>query len=129
MNLDLYRFLDGAFFVFHGLVVLVNVFGWIPRRMRRLHGLVMATTAFSWFALGPLLGYGFGYCFCTDWHWRVRRALGHDDGGNYIQLLFSAVGLQLSAEASSLLAYVAFGAAVIGAVAMRLRDRRIPRTW
>ena len=60
---ELYRFLDAVFFIFHGLVVLVNVFGWIPRRTRRLHLVVMVVTAISWFALGPLFGYGVGYCY------------------------------------------------------------------
>jgi len=126
MNLDLYRFLDAAFFAFHGLVVLVNVFGWVPRRTRRLHLVVMAATAFSWFALGPLLGYGVGYCFCTDWHWRVRRALGYADSGNYVQLLFGAIGVQMSAEAASATAYGAFAAAACGALATAFASARRP---
>jgi hypothetical protein len=125
---ELYWFLDAVFFIFHGLVVLVNVFGWIPRRTRRLHLVVMVVTAISWFALGPLFGYGVGYCFCTDWHWRVRRALGYDDVGNYVQLLLSAVGLQLSAEASSMLAYGAFAAAAVGATLTAVFRRRITRS-
>lgn len=126
MNETLLRTADAAFFVFHGLVVIVNVFGWIPRRTRRVHRIVMAATAFSWFALGPLLGYGVGYCFCTDWHWRIRRALGHDDAGNYVQLLFRAAGISLSADASSVLAYGAFAfagaAALVLAVAPRVKQ-------
>jgi hypothetical protein len=126
VNEHFLRAADTAFFVFHGLVVLVNVFGWIPRRTRRLHFVVMAVTAFSWFALGPLLGYGVGYCFCTDWHWRVRRALGYDDAGNYVQLLLGAVGLPLSAAASAVVAYGAFAAAAIGALATAVASARRP---
>ncbi|MCX6017702.1 MAG: DUF2784 family protein [Chloroflexi bacterium] len=120
MSTDLLRFLDGAFFTFHGFVVLVNVFGWIPARMRRLHRAVMAATAFSWFVLGPLLGYGVGYCFCTDWHWRIRRALGYDDSGNYVQLLFGAFGLHFTQSVASLLAYGAFAFAVIVSTILQL---------
>ncbi len=126
MNEHCLRAADTAFFIFHGLVVLVNVFGWMPRRTRRLHLVVMAVTAFSWFALGPLLGYGVGYCFCTDWHWRVRRALGYDDAGNYVQLLFGAVGLSLSAEASAFVAYGAFAAAAVSALATAVASARRP---
>lgn len=46
----------------------------------------MTLTAFSWFLLG--IWYGWGYCFCTDWHWQVREALGyHDRSTSYIHLL------------------------------------------
>jgi hypothetical protein len=31
-------------------------------------------TASSWLVLGYF--YGLGYCFLTDWHWQVKRALG-----------------------------------------------------
>jgi hypothetical protein len=46
----------------------------------------MLLTAFSWFVLG--IWYGLGYCFCTDWHWTVRRHLGYSDETNsYVQFL------------------------------------------
>jgi hypothetical protein len=46
----------------------------------------MLLTAFSWFVLG--IWYGWGYCFCTDWHWQVREALGyHDRSNSYIHFL------------------------------------------
>lgn len=46
----------------------------------------MLLTAFSWFVLG--IWYGWGYCFCTDWHWDVREALGyHDRSNSYIHFL------------------------------------------
>jgi hypothetical protein len=46
----------------------------------------MLLTAFSWFILG--IRYGWGYCFCTDWHWRAREKLGyHDRSHSYIHFL------------------------------------------
>lgn len=74
------------FFVFHTIVTLFNVVGWMFTKTRKLHLLTMALTAGSWFVLG--IWYGWGYCFCTDWHWQVREALGyHDHSNSYIHFL------------------------------------------
>ena len=66
--------LDVLFLILHSGLVLFNLTGWIWRRTRRLHLLVIGLTVLSWFGLG--LFYGWGYCPCTDWHWDVKRALG-----------------------------------------------------
>lgn len=66
--------LDAFFLIFHSSLVLFNLTGWIWKRTRRLHLLVISLTVLSWFGLG--LFYGWGYCPCTDWHWQVKRALG-----------------------------------------------------
>ena len=68
------EFLDVFFVVFHSALMAFNLFGWIPKRTRRLHLLVSGLTWLSWLGLG--LFFGFGYCPCTDWHWDVKRALG-----------------------------------------------------
>ena len=70
----MYAFLDIFFVVFHGALILFIMIGWFWRRTRRLHLLVSSLTCLSWFGLG--LFYGIGYCPCTDWHWRVKRARG-----------------------------------------------------
>jgi hypothetical protein len=64
--------------------VLGNLLLWIPRRTLRLHlGLVLCTTA-SWLGLGAF--HGLGYCFLTDWHWRIKRALGETNlPGSFIE--------------------------------------------
>lgn len=82
----LYAFLNIFFFVFHTAFTLFNLFGWIFKKTRRLHLITMLLTAFSWFVLG--IWYGWGYCFCTDWHWAVRAKLGyHDHSNSYIHFL------------------------------------------
>jgi Protein of Unknown function (DUF2784) len=73
----MYLLLDIFFPVFHTLLVLFNLTGWIWRKTRRLHLVVLTLTCLSWFGLG--LFYGFGYCPCTDWHWRVKQELGEAD--------------------------------------------------
>lgn len=70
----MYALLDYVFVVFHAGLVLFNLLGWAWRRTRRLHLAVISLTLFSWFGLG--LVFGWGYCPLTDWHWRVKRALG-----------------------------------------------------
>lgn len=79
-------FFNIFFFVFHTIFTLFNVVGWMFTKTRKLHLLTMAITAGSWFVLG--IWYGWGYCFCTDWHWQVREALGyHDHSNSYIHFL------------------------------------------
>lgn len=58
----------------------------------------MLLTAFSWFVLG--IWYGWGYCFCTDWHWDVREKLGYEDrSGSYIHfLLLKISGFNLNPQ-------------------------------
>lgn len=67
--------LDVFFLVFHTVFTLFNLTGWAFKKTRRLHLLTTGATAFSWFVIG--IFYGWGYCFCTDWHWQVRQALGN----------------------------------------------------
>lgn len=81
-----YRFLDIFFFVFHTCIILFNLTGWIWRKTRILHLILLLSTVFSWFVLG--IWYGFGYCPCTDWHWQVRDIIGYSDPpASYIQFL------------------------------------------
>ena len=43
-----------------------------------------------WFVVGAFMGWG--YCPCSDGHFRVRRALGYDDPEtSYVQLLANRV--------------------------------------
>ncbi len=74
------------FFVFHTAFTFFNIVGWTFRQTRKLHLITMLLTCFSWFVLG--IWYGWGYCFCTDWHWQVREAMGYSDKSNsYIHFL------------------------------------------
>lgn len=70
-------FLDIFFVVFHSTLVIFNLAGWIWKRTRRLHLVLLSLTLLSWTLLG--LFFGFGYCPCTDWHWEVKRRLGERD--------------------------------------------------
>ncbi|WP_036678803.1 DUF2784 family protein [Daejeonella oryzae] len=81
-----YEFLNIFFFVFHTVFTVFNIFGWIFPKTRKVHLAAIILTAFSWFVLG--IWYGWGYCFCTEWHWIVREKLGFEDSSNsYIHFL------------------------------------------
>ena len=81
-----YQLLNYFFFIFHTVFTLFNITGWLFRKTRKWNLVTLLLTAFSWFVLG--IWYGWGYCFCTDWHWDVRQHLGyHDQRRSYIHFL------------------------------------------
>lgn len=65
---------DYFFFVFHNLLILFNLFGWMVRKWRRWHLACILLTFASWGILG--FWYGLGYCPLTDWHWQVLEQRG-----------------------------------------------------
>jgi len=74
------------FIVFHTVLIVFNLFGWIFIRTRKLHLITIALTLFSWIVLG--IWKGFGYCFLTDWHYEILRYLGKSNLPNsYIVFL------------------------------------------
>lgn len=74
----LYRFLDIFFVVFHTILILFNLTGWIWKRTRRLNLIVLALTGASWLILGLIVG-TIGYCPLTDWHFNILYKLGEND--------------------------------------------------
>ncbi|MFC3417819.1 DUF2784 family protein [Algoriphagus hitonicola] len=87
--------LNILFFVFHGVLILFNLFGWLVERFRFWNLITLSATAGSWFILG--IWKGWGYCPCTDWHWEVREQLGLPiETNSYIDfLLRQLLGLEL----------------------------------
>ena len=86
MSEPVLRIIDIFFFVFHTTFILFNVFGWLVPRWRFVNFITLSLTAFSWFILG--IWYGWGYCFCTDWHWWIREQLNYQNmGSSYIHFL------------------------------------------
>jgi hypothetical protein len=73
----LYHVLDYFFLIFHTLLTLFNVFGWIWHKTRLANFITLVLTGLSWFGLG--LFYGMGFCPLTEWHWQVLQKLGHHD--------------------------------------------------
>lgn len=84
------KFLDIFFTVFHTALVLFILFGWIWRRTRKAHLIIVLLTAGSWILLGFF--YGFGYCPFTDWHFRVLEELGFTNlPSSYISFLVTRI--------------------------------------
>lgn len=72
--MNMLRFLDIFFVVFHTFLIFFNLFGWIIKPLRRANLITLLLTGGSWFILG--IFYGIGYCPLTEFHWRVLNKLG-----------------------------------------------------
>jgi len=78
---------DILFIVFHTILILFNLFGWIFKPLRKANLVVLLLTGASWFILG--IFYGIGYCPFTDWHFELLRNQGQNDlPSSYIVYLF-----------------------------------------
>ncbi len=71
----LYHILDYFFLVFHTILTLFNLLGWIWKKTRLANFITLMLTGIAWFGIG--IFYGIGYCPLTDWHWSVLEKLGH----------------------------------------------------
>ena len=89
------KFLDIFFTVFHSLLILFILFGWIWKKTRRLNLICILLTGASWLFLG--IFYGLGYCPLTDWHFNILQRLGYSDlPDSYVSFLFTRLtGLQI----------------------------------
>jgi hypothetical protein len=127
--IPIYQFLNIFFLVFHTVLILFNVFGWIPKKTRLLNLISQTLVAFSWFVLG--IWYGWGYCFCTDWHWRVRELLGYQDISNsyihflILQLTYINFNEQLVMNATLAVFLVSFSASIVLNVRDFMKKKRI----
>ena len=116
------EFLNAAFFVFHTAWIVFTILGWMWRKTRRWQLAMALLTALSWFGLG--IWYGWGYCPCTDWHWRIRSRMGFDDPPSYIQLLIRVLtGSVVEPRIADALALVTLTVATLLSVMLRVRDR------
>jgi len=82
----MYEIINIFFLVFHALLILFNLFGWIWKPLRKANLITLGLTGASWTFLG--IFYGWGYCPLTDWHYQVLSRLGKTDlPTSYIQYL------------------------------------------
>lgn len=120
----MHEFLNIFFFVFHTVFTLFNIVGWLFHRTRKLHLITLSLTAFSWFILG--IWYGWGYCFCTDWHWDVREKLGYEDRSNsYIHfLILKLTGADLNPKLVEQGTLIVFLLCFALSIWLNIRDRK-----
>lgn len=82
--------LDWFFIIFHSLIIVFSLTGWLIKPARLAHVIVLFCITFSWLVLG--INHGFGYCFLTEWHWNVKMKLGHYDmPSSYTKYLFTSL--------------------------------------
>lgn len=119
-----YKIANTFFFVFHIALIFFNLFGWIPKRLRKWNLVALSLTAFSWFVLG--IFYGFGYCFLTDWHWQIREKLGYStDSNSYIHFLITELpGVSIGEKIVDIFTAVLFFAAFAMSVYVNIRDKK-----
>lgn len=120
----MYVFFDKFFFVFHSMLIVLILFGWIWRKTRVINFIVVLLTALSWTVLG--IWYGFGFCPCTDWHWQVREKLGYFDmPSSYTKFLIdSLTGLDVNEKLVDILAVSFLVLALFFSVFTNVRDWR-----
>lgn len=116
---------DGALWIFHTALIGFNVFGWMWPKVRRWNLICLGLTAASWLLMG--IWKGIGYCVCTDLHFRVREALGIQDGASsYLQLMtFKVTGWWPSTDLVNLVAGIVFAVSIVASVTLNLRDSRL----
>lgn len=124
MNPFFLEALDLTLSFLHGSVIAINLFGWIWPASRSLQRGVLLLTALSWLVLGA--AYGWGYCFLTDWHWDVKRALGETGlPASYIQYhLRNKWGFDFSDHTVDLLTATVFAGLVTITLSQIWRERR-----
>lgn len=123
MSREILNVLDIFFISFHTIFSIFNMTGWIWRKTRPLHLVTITLTGLSWFFLG--IWYGWGYCFCTDWHWQVREALGNPvTSWSYIHFLIKELtGIDTNPALVDAVTLAVFFAALGLSFFLSLRDR------
>lgn len=116
------RFLDYFFVVFHTLLILFNLLGWIFKLTRRINLLTLLLTGASWIILG--LFYGIGYCPLTDWHFQILNKLGNNNlPYSYIKYLYDRLtNGDINAKTVDSLTVILYSAALVASVFFNIKD-------
>jgi hypothetical protein len=122
MNEFVLHIADIFFVIFHSVIIIFNVFGWIWKKTRKLNLITLFLTGSSWFILG--IFYVFGYCPLTDWHFQILRKLNHSDlPSSYIKYLIERVTpYSPGAELVDTTTLVVFFVALFLSVFFNIRD-------
>jgi len=120
----IYEILNIFFFVFHTVFMLFNCLGWIWKKTRFWNLLTLLLTAGSWFIVG--IWKGWGYCYCTDWHWQVRVKLGlFDQSTSYIHfLLLKLTGINFQRALVDKFTVIIFFVVLIISIYLNIADFR-----
>jgi hypothetical protein len=119
----IYRILDIFFVVFHSLLIIFNLFGWIMKKTRVYNLALLLLTGSSWLFLGLIVGVP-GYCPLTDWHFQVLEKLGKTDlPSSYVKYLADRItGIHFNPSMVDRITLYAFLAALTISVILNLFD-------
>lgn len=119
----LLRILDIFFVVFHSALILLNLFGWIWKKTRKLNLVALLLTGGSWLFLGMIVGVP-GYCPLTDWHFNILERLGKTSlPSSYVKYLTDRLtGLDIDATIIDNITLYSFIAALALSVIINVRD-------
>jgi Protein of Unknown function (DUF2784) len=119
----IWHILDIFFVIFHTLLIVFNLFGWIWKRTRILNLIVLTLTGASWLFLGLLVG-TLGYCPLTGWHFRILEKLGKTDlPDSYIKYLADRLsGLDFNPSFVDKITLYVFLAAFVISLSLNVRD-------
>lgn len=116
--------LNILFLAFHTALIGFNVLGWIWTRTRPWNLATQMLTLTSWIGMGATKGWG--YCLCTDLHWKIRRDMGiTDDPPTYVGFLIQKVTGVLPSDAFVFwLTLSVFLVSFVASISLNLRDLR-----
>ena len=117
-NGNLYKVLNGLFHLVHIATILFVAIAWIFSKLLLAHLILTLLTLGSWFVLGRWLG--LGYCPISDWHWKIKAALGEGrPEGTYIHLLLQNI-TQKKLDSASVDKAVLIGTLIITVISLGL---------
>lgn len=121
----LYIFLDHFFLIFHTILILFNLSGWIWKKTRKLNLIILFLTGASWTVLG--IFYGFGYCPLTDWHFEILEKLGNYNlPMSYIKYFIDRItGIEISEKTADLATLIVYIIALFISLFMNFRKNLI----
>lgn len=96
------------FFTLHASLIIFNMTGWLFDSTRKFHLFTLILTLGSW-VIGGFF-FGFGYCFLTDWHYRVLERQGYENlPASFINLILEKFfGIYISGQAADILTVTVF---------------------
>jgi hypothetical protein len=119
------KILDLLLTLLHFVIIGFNLLGWIWKRTRKLHLIVVCATAACWFILG--IWFGIGYCPITDWDWQIKEKLGENNLPNSFIKYYADRIMEhpVNANLVDILTAAGFFAAVILAVYFNFIKKRV----
>ncbi len=122
-------FLDHFFTVFHSLLVLFVLTGWIPKKTRKAHLILLGLILFAWIVIGLYKGV-LGYCPLTDWHWDIKRALGERNiPSSFTEYMAEKIsGVDLSRKLVDAFTLGGLVLSILMAIIMFFKDQKLRKT-